>query len=111
MTDLPPLPPPIAAYLDGNARLDVDAMLQPFSPEARLFDNGKLFQGKAAIRRLFETEVVAVQAVFTPENSRQESAQVVLEGPAHGAFKGSPIRFTYRFTLEGDAISALEITA
>jgi len=31
--------------------------------------------------------------------------------PAHGGFPGSPIRFTYRFTLEGDAIKALEITA
>jgi hypothetical protein len=36
--------------------------------------------------------------------------QVVVEGPAHGDFKGSPIRFTYRFTLEDDAIKALDIT-
>ena len=27
---------------------------------------------------------------------------VVVEGPAHGDFKGSPIRFTYRFALETD---------
>jgi len=37
--------------------------------------------------------------------------QVVVEGPAHGDFKGSPIHFAYRFTLENDAIRALEITA
>jgi len=33
----------------------------------------------------------------------------VVEGPAHGDFPGSPIRFTYRFSLENDAITALDI--
>jgi len=51
-----------------------------------------------------------VKAIFTPDAVRHEGGQVVVEGPAHGDFKGSPIRFTYRFTLENDAIKALEIT-
>jgi hypothetical protein len=51
-----------------------------------------------------------VKAIFTPDTARHEEGQVVVEGPAHGDFKGSPIRFTYRFTLENDAIKALEIT-
>ena len=62
------------------------------------------------MRTLFEEAVVGAKAIFTPDTVRHENGQVVVEGPAHGDFKGSPIRFTYRFTLENDAIKALEIT-
>ncbi len=105
------LPKPIADYVEANARLDVNAMLEPFSLDAVILDNGQRFEGQAGLRRLFEDDVVAVRAIFTPDAVRQENGQVVVEGPAHGDFKGSPIRFTYRFTLEHDAIKALEITA
>lgn len=107
----PTLPKPIAAYVEANAALDVDGMLKPFAADAVLSDNGKRHQGHAELRALFEDEVVAVKAIFVPDSVRHEDGQVVVAGPAHGDFKGSPIRFTYRFTLENDAIKALEITA
>jgi ketosteroid isomerase-like protein len=105
------LPFPIAAYVAANARLDVDGMLNPFAADAVLLDNGTAFRGHADIRHLLEEAVVGAKAIFTPDSARYEDGQVVVEGPAHGDFKGSPIRFTYRFTLENDAIKALEITA
>jgi len=103
------LSPPIAAYVAANAQLDVDGMLQPFAADAVLRDNGAVFNGHAEI--LLEEAVVPVKAIFAPDTVHQDGGQVVVEGPAHGDFPGSPIRFTYRFTLEGDAIKALEITA
>jgi ketosteroid isomerase-like protein len=105
------LPTPIAAYVAANARLDADGMLKPFAADAVLLDNGAVFQGRAEIRRLVEEAVIAAKAIFTPDTLRHEDGRVVVEGPARGDFKGSPIRFTYRFTLENDAIKALEITA
>jgi len=105
------LPSPIAAYVAANARLDVEGMLAPFAADAVLRDNGAVLKGHAELRHLFEEGVVAVKAIFAPDAVRHEDGQVVVEGPAHGDFKGSPIRFTYRFTLENDAIKALEITA
>lgn len=105
------LPNPIAAYVAANARLDVKGMLRPFKGEATLRDNGAVLRGHAEIQRLFEEAVVPVRAIFTPDTVRHEDGQVVVEGPAHGDFKGSPLRFTYRFTLENDAIKALEITS
>lgn len=105
------LPSPIAAYVAANARLDVSGMLEPFAADAVVRDNGAVLRGHAEIRFLFEEAVVPVKAVFTPDTARHEDDQVVVEGPAHGDFKGSPIRFTYRFTLQNDAIKALEITA
>ena len=102
---------PIADYIEANTRLDIDGMLKPFLPDAAFIDNGKHFDGLAAIRQLFEKEVIPVKAIFSPETVREEDGDVVLEGPAYGDFPGSPIRFTYRFTLAHDAIKTLETTA
>lgn len=104
------LPKPITDYIEANARLDIEGMLKPFLQDAVFIDNGKHFEGQAAIRQLFEEEVIPVKAVFTPETAREEAGDVVVEGPAHGTFPGSPIRFTYRFTLANDAIKTLETT-
>jgi hypothetical protein len=104
------LPPPIAAYVAANARLDVDGMLRPFSADVVVRDNGAVFRGHSELRGLFEEAVVPVKAIFTPDTVRREDGQVIVEGPAHGTFPGSPLRFTYRFTLDGDAIKSLEIT-
>lgn len=104
------LPQPIAAYVDANARLDVDGMLKPFTPKAVFVDNGKRFEGHEAIRHLLEEEVVPVKAIFTPDTVRDEGGDVVVEGPANGDFPGSPLRFTYRFTLVNGAIETLEVT-
>ncbi|WP_077147765.1 nuclear transport factor 2 family protein [Sphingopyxis sp. KK2] len=104
------LPTPIADYLAANARLDVDAMLKPFAADAVLFDIGRPHAGQAALRTLFEEEVAAVKAIFAPDDLRHENGKIVVEGPAHGDFKGSPIRFTYAFRLENETIKTLEIT-
>ncbi len=104
------LPKPIADFITANARLDLDGMVEPFTPDAVILDNGKRFEGHASVRTLFEHEVVPVKAIFTPETDRREAGRVVVEGLAHGDFPGSPLRFTYDFTLEDDAIKALEIT-
>ncbi len=104
------LPKPIADYVEANAGLDVDGMLKPFLQDAVFIDNGKRFEGHAAIRELLEEEVVPVKAIFVPDTVREEDGAIVVEGPAHGDFPGSPLRFTYRFTLANDAIKTLEIT-
>ena len=106
----PALPAPIAAYVEANVRLDVDGMLEPFAADAVVHDNGAVHHGLAGIRTLLEEAVVPAKAIFTPDTVRHENGQVVVEGPAHGDFPGSPIRFTYRFTLDNDAITTLEIT-
>lgn len=102
------LPKPIADYVEANARLDVDGMLKPFLKDAVFIDNGEHFEGLAAIRQLFEEEVIPVKAIFAPDTVREEDGDVVVEGPAHGDFPGSPLHFTYRFTLVHGAIKTLE---
>src|SRR5689334_12148795 len=105
-----PLPKPIADYVEANARLDLDGMLKPFAADAVLLDIGTPHQGHAELRTLLAEAVISAKAIFTPDSVRHENGKVVVKGPAHGDFKGSPIRFTYNFTLENGAIKALEIT-
>jgi hypothetical protein len=107
----PSLPTPIAEYVEANARLDVDGMIKPFAADAVVRDNSAVHQGHAEIRALFEEAVVPVKAIFTPDTIRNDNHQIVVKGPGHGDFPGSPIRFTYRFSLAHDTISALDITA
>jgi hypothetical protein len=104
------LPKPIADYIEANAQLDVNGMLRPFTADAVILDNGQRYVGHAEILTLLEEAVVGAKAIFTPDTVRHEDGQVVIEGPAHGDFKGSPIRFTYGFTLVNNAIKALVVT-
>lgn len=104
------LPAPIADYIEANRRLDLDGMMKHFAPDAVFTDNGKDFVGKAAIAKMLKDEAIAVKAIFEPDAAREEDGVIVLEGPAHGEFPGSPLRFTYRFTMNGDAIKTLETT-
>lgn len=105
------LPPPITDYVAANARLDLDGMLKTFATDAVFLDNGKRFEGHEAIRGLLKEMVVDLKAIFTPDTVRHEGGVVVVEGPAHGDFPGSPIRFTYRFGLDGDAIKTMDVSA
>ena len=116
MSDLAHILTTVDEWLSGGGSVllmtDYDGTLTPIvddPADAVLSDIGRRHEGHAELRTLFEDEVIAVKAIFTPDAVRHEDGQVVVEGPAHGDFKGSPIRFTYRFTLENDAIKALEI--
>lgn len=103
------LPPPIAAYVAANARLDADGMLAAFAPDAVVFDEQERREGKAEIQAWIQSATIASRAIFTPDACHQEDGVVVAEGPTAGDFPGSPIRFTFRFTHENGAIAALEI--
>lgn len=104
------LPQPIADYIEANKRLDLEGMMKQFTNDAVFIGNGKHYVGEAKIRQLLEEEAIAVKAIFEPDSAREENGDVVLEGPAHGDFPGSPLRFTYRFTLAHNAIKTLETT-
>lgn len=54
--------------------------------------------------------MIQVRAIFVPDTVWEEEGDVIVEGPAHGDFPGSPLRFTYRFTLAHGAIKTLKTT-
>lgn len=105
------LPFPIADFVGANARLDLDGMMKPFGANAVFLDNGRRFEGHNEIRALLKETVVDLKAIFTPDAVRHEADVVVVEGPVEGEFPGSPIRFTYRIELDGDAIKTMDVSA
>jgi hypothetical protein len=105
----PALPKPIADYVAANARLDLGGMLQPFAADAVVRDHGGEYRGHAELRSWIQDATIAARAIFTPDARREEDGQIVVDGLTRGDFKGSPLRFTLRFTLVGDAIHALDI--
>jgi ketosteroid isomerase-like protein len=110
-TTMPPdLPLPVATYVQANASLDAEEMLRPFALDAVVFDENHRRSGREEIRAWIEASTIRARAIFTPAVTRREGDVVVVEGPVAGDFPGSPIRLTFRFTLENDAIAALEIS-
>lgn len=105
----PTLPQPIADYVAANARLDPIGMLQSFAPDALVQDDGGVHRGHAELRRWVHDATIAAHAIFTPDAWREEDGRIVVEGLTRGDFEGSPLRFTMRFMLGGDAIRTLEI--
>jgi hypothetical protein len=103
------LPHPIAAYLAANARLNADGMLAAFATDAVVKDEGSERRGREAIKAWIQSATIAARAVFTPDTVEREGQIVILEGPTAGDFPGSPIRFRFRFLLQDDEISQLEI--
>lgn len=104
------LPRPIAAYVEANARLDVDGMLAAFSPDAVVKDEAREHHGHAEIRPWIQSATIAARAVFTPEAWREEDdGALIVDGITAGDFPGSPLPFAFRFKLDGEAISGLEI--
>ncbi|WP_207458184.1 nuclear transport factor 2 family protein [Azospirillum sp. SYSU D00513] len=103
------LPPPIAAYVEANARLDADGMLAAFAPDAAVIDDGRRYGGRTELKGWIRTATLGNRAVFSPDAWREEDGRIVVDGLTAGAFRGSPIRFTFRFTLADGAIAALEV--
>ncbi len=103
------IPLPIARYVEANARLDLEGMLAPFAAAAVVLDDGGRHEGREELRAWIQSATIDNRAVFVPDACRAEGGVIVVDGLTSGEFKGSPIRFTFRFTLAGDSISLLEI--
>ncbi|WP_162806622.1 nuclear transport factor 2 family protein [Sphingosinicella terrae] len=104
-----PLPDPIRAYFDANRRLDAEAMLAPFAPEAVVRDERRTHRGRDAIRAWILEASVASQAVAEPQSVRAEGGVERVAARVSGAFPGSPVILDFRFSLASGRIAALEI--
>ncbi|WP_159716466.1 nuclear transport factor 2 family protein [Geminicoccus flavidas] len=100
---------PVAAYFAGNRNFDLQAMLAPFSSDARVLDEGRCHEGRHAIRAWIEAATIGNQALAVPRSARREAGQEVVVAEVTGPFPGSPVTLTFRFTLAQDGISRLEI--
>ncbi|WP_193334686.1 nuclear transport factor 2 family protein [Devosia beringensis] len=103
------LPAPLADYFAAANRHDIDAMLAPFAPDARVRDEGETHTGPTAIRAWLEHTTAKYRVTVEVIDAKIEGDTEVVTGRVSGNFPGSPANLTYRFTLGGDRIASLSI--
>ena len=102
--------PVITRYFEADARRDIDAIVALFTDEAVVVDEGQTYHGSAEIRSWQEGAASRYQyttEVFGTERTGEESYLVT--GRLTGNFPGGTAELQWRFTVQGDLISRLEI--
>ncbi|SDP33970.1 hypothetical protein SAMN04489867_2119 [Pedococcus dokdonensis] len=103
------LPATIRTFLDAQEVRDPEAALALFVEGAVISDVGESFAGGEGIRRF----IVEAGAEFTLTTEitdvRQDGPVWVVSEHLEGDFPGGKADLDYRFTLEGDRISRLDI--
>jgi hypothetical protein len=104
------LPKPIAAYFTADQG-DGEAISQCFTDNAVVKDEGHTHKGRAAIKR-WKTDVSAkYQYTCEPLSCEEKDGRTIVTCHLVGNFPGSPVDLRFFFTLAGDKIASLEITA
>jgi ketosteroid isomerase-like protein len=103
------LPSPIGPYYDAKNRQDIAAMIELFTPDAVVLDEGTERHGRDEIFAWMErtTKALAVQSEITA--AREESGRMIVTAIVSGNFAASPVTLDYAFTLAGGLIARLEI--
>jgi hypothetical protein len=94
------LPAPLRDYFDGNAALDVSAMLASFAPDTVVHDEQKTHRGSGAIKSWIEQATVGNQAIATPQAIQSDGHTHRVVARVAGAFAGSPLTLTFTFRVE-----------
>jgi len=103
------LPRPIEIYFDSDKAQDTEALATCFAADATVLDEGRTFEGLAAIKawrvgakRKFAYTVEPLEAV-------QRDGKTVVTASVSGNFPGSPVSLAFVFELKHDRIASLEI--
>src|SRR5262245_48103532 len=104
------LPPSVAAYFAADTT-DADRVAQCFTDDAIVVDEQRQHRGRPAIARWKAEATEKYHYTSEPLAMEVSGAKVTVTVRLTGDFPGSPAELRYRFTLDGDRIARLEITA
>ena len=107
-TKSPNLPKPIAAYFAADSG-GGEAVSQCFTENAIVKDQGRTYQGRAAIRAWKTDGSSKFQYTNKPFGCEEKDGKIIVASHLDGNFPGSPVDLRFFFKLEGDKIAALEI--
>lgn len=108
MTDIPD--GPVADFVAGTNRHDLDAVVGAFAPDATVTDDGSTHVGHARIRAWADENQVGPRIVLTPTAYAEDGTGARLRALASGDFPGSPLPFDFHVEIASGRISALRIT-
>lgn len=103
------LPKVIAGYFAADRKGEAQAISRCFTPDAVVIDEGNRYVGRDAIRQWMANASTQYHYTVEPFDLTKDNGHVVVTSHLVGNFPGSPVDLRYRFVLDGDLISQLEI--
>ena len=103
------LPPPIALYVQLENAGDTETLSTCFAPHAIVRDEGRTYEGLAAIKEWKAETKQKYHHTVTPLEVAQPHGKTVLTATLTGDFPGSPVTLHFDFVLEAGKILSLEI--
>ncbi|MGJ4855910.1 nuclear transport factor 2 family protein [Labrys sp. La1] len=103
------LPKTIAEYFAADRAQAAGALLQCFTENAVVRDEGNTYAGRGAIRQWKAGASQKYTYIVEPFSIGREGDRTVVTAHLVGDFPGSPVDLRYFFVLEGEKIAALEI--
>ena len=103
------LPEVIAGYVAADRKGEAQAISECFTPDAVVIDEGNRYVGRDAIRQWMANASTQYQYTVKPSDLTEDDGHMVVTSHLVGNFPGSPVDLRYRFVLDGDLISQLEI--
>ena len=103
------LPDPIARYVQIVNSGAAEAAAEYFAPDATVRDEGRTYEGVAAIRNWMAATKKKYGHTIAPLELEERDERSVLKARLTSNFPGSPITVNFSFRLAGGRIRALEI--
>jgi hypothetical protein len=103
------LPRPIERYFRSDGTGDTDALATCFVANATVVDEGRTYEGLAAITAWRIEAKDRYHYTVEPLEALQRDGRTLVTAKVAGDFAGSPVTLEYVFALERDKIVFLEI--
>ena len=103
------LPDVIDAYFKADRKGNAGAILECFTPDATVVDEGYTYTGRDEIRQWRTTTSTKYTYTVEPFSLAEEGGRTVVASHLVGDFPGSPVDLRYFFVLKDDLIAELEI--
>jgi len=103
------LPPPLELYVRGENSGNLDALSVCFASNATVLDEGRIYEGLAAIKEWKAGTKKKYNHTIAPLEVGRHGGKTVLTAQLSGNFPGSPVTLEFSFVLAGGKIVSLEI--
>lgn len=106
------LPPTIRAFLDAQAARDESTALPLLSDDAVIVDvadGGEVFSGPDGLRRFVVEAGTGFSYTTTYTKAERDGDVWVVGHHLEGDFPGNTVDLDYRFALDGDRITRLDV--
>ncbi|MFD3454317.1 nuclear transport factor 2 family protein [Streptomyces sp. NPDC058691] len=104
------LPGTVTRYLQAHLVRDTATAISAFTPDATVTDDGRTYEGRAAIERWLDR--AASEYTYTTEQiaaERADAEHYIVTNHLEGDFPGGVVDLRYRFALRDGLIERLDI--